>query len=53
MTAQHHTYTTVFIRHFVTDVSKRFICSFTEFYPFCLKLYYFSTLKAYRAPFPA
>lgn len=39
---------TTVTRHFVSGVRNCDICSFTEFYPFCPKLYYFSTFKAYR-----
>lgn len=28
-------------------------CSFTEFVPFCIKLYYFSNFKDFNSPAPA
>jgi hypothetical protein len=40
---------TVLIRYFIAGVRNCYICSFTEFYPFCRKLYYFSTFKAFEA----
>lgn len=30
------------------DMSDCYTCSFTEFYPFCLKLYYFSNFKDFN-----
>lgn len=41
---------TVHTRYFISGVRNSYICSFTEFYPFCPKLYYFSTFKAFDAP---
>lgn len=41
---------TVPTRYFISGVRNSYICSFTEFYPFCPKLYYFSTFKAFDAP---
>lgn len=35
-------------RHIEVDMTDSFTCSFTEFYPFCLKLYYFSSLKDFN-----
>ena len=33
--------------HVVLDMRNSYTCSFTEFLPFCNKLYYFSALKAF------
>jgi hypothetical protein len=33
--------------HIVLDMRDSFTCSFTEFFPFCVKLFYFSSLKAF------
>ncbi len=35
-------------KHIVFDTSNSCICSFTEFLPFCLKLYYFSNFKDFK-----
>jgi hypothetical protein len=32
-------------KHVVLDMRDSYTCSFTEFFPFCLKLYYFSSFK--------
>jgi hypothetical protein len=31
--------------HLVLDMTNSYTCSFTEFFPFCIKLYYFSDFK--------
>jgi hypothetical protein len=31
----------------VLDMRDSYTCSFTEFHPFCIKLYYFSAFKAF------
>jgi hypothetical protein len=33
--------------HVVLDMRNSYTCSFTEFLPFCIRLYYFSALKAF------
>jgi hypothetical protein len=35
-------------KHVVLDTENSYICSFTEFLPFCLKLYYFSNFKDFN-----
>ena len=35
-------------RHFVSGTRVVEICSFTEFFPFCKKLYYFSNFKDFN-----
>jgi len=35
--------------HVILDMSDCYTCSFTEFYPFCKHLYYFSTFKDFNA----
>lgn len=35
-------------KHIVFDTKNSYICSFTEFLPFCLKLYYFSNFKDFN-----
>lgn len=37
------------LRFFVQDTRNSVICSFQEFLPFVSELYYFSSLKTYRA----
>jgi hypothetical protein len=39
--------------HVVLDMRDCYTCSFTEFYPFCLKLYYFSNFKDFNTLAPA
>jgi len=34
--------------HVILDMSDSYTCSFTEFYPFCKHLYYFSTFKDFN-----
>jgi len=34
-----------FQKHVVLDMSDSYTCSFTEFSPFCIRLYYFSNFK--------
>lgn len=36
------------LRRIVLDMRERFTCSFTEFFPFCKKLYYFSNFKDFN-----
>ncbi|WP_188315905.1 hypothetical protein [Chitinophaga agrisoli] len=43
-----HPATTTFTKHFIADVENGCISSFTEFYPFCLELYYYSTFKDFN-----
>lgn len=40
-------------RYVVLDMRDAFTCSFTEFYPFCPKLYYFSNFKDFNTNAPA
>jgi len=35
-------------RHLVLDMSDSYTCSFTEFFPFCIKLYYLSNFKDFN-----
>lgn len=35
-------------KHVVLDMRNSFTCSFTEFFPFCNKLYYFSNFKDFN-----
>ena len=35
-------------KHIVLDMRDSYTCSFTEFYPFCIKLYYFSNFKDFN-----
>ena len=35
-------------KHIVLDMTDSFTCSFTEFFPFCNKLYYFSNFKDFN-----
>jgi hypothetical protein len=35
-------------KHLVLDMTDSYTCSFTEFYPFCIKLYYFSNFKDFN-----
>jgi len=35
--------------HIVLDTDNSYICSFTEFLPFCLDLYYFSSFKDFNS----
>lgn len=35
-------------KHIVLDTGNSYICSFTEFLPFCLDVYYFSTFKDFN-----
>jgi hypothetical protein len=44
----HNKYLTGFTWHFVPGVKNSYICSFTEFFPFCPELYYFSTFKDFN-----
>ena len=37
-------------KYTVSDMKDYYICSFTEFAPFCLKLYYFSNFKDFNTP---
>ena len=37
-------------KYIVSDTEDCYICSFTEFAPFCLKLYYFSNFKDFNTP---
>jgi hypothetical protein len=48
-------YTTVTIHstYTVLDMRDCYTCSFTEFYPFCPKLYYFSNFKDFNTLAPA
>jgi len=40
---------TIFIHNrLVVDMRDYFTCSFTEFFPFCIKLYYFSNFKDFN-----
>ena len=32
-------------KHILLDTTDAYTCSFTEFFPFCSKLYYFSNFK--------
>jgi hypothetical protein len=32
-------------KHIVLDMTNSYTCSFTEFLPFCIRLYYFSNFK--------
>ena len=32
----------------VVDMRDSYTCSFTEFFPFCIKLYYFSNFKDFN-----
>lgn len=36
-------------KHVVLNTDNSFICSFTEFLPFCLDLYYFSSFKDFNS----
>jgi len=36
-------------KHIVLDTDNSYICSFTEFLPFCLDLYYFSSFKDFNS----
>ena len=36
-------------KYFVSDMKDCYICSFTEFAPFCFKLYYFSNFKDFNS----
>jgi len=38
----------IFQKHIVFDTKSSYICSFTEFLPFCLKLYYYSNFKDFN-----
>ena len=38
------------IRQIILDTKDCCTCSFTEFVPFCLKLYYFSNFKDFNTP---
>jgi hypothetical protein len=40
-------------RFVVLDTRDCYTCSFTEFFPFCLKLYYFSNFKDFNTLAPA
>ena len=35
-------------KHVVLDMRDSYTCSFTEFFPFCIKLYYFSNFKDFN-----
>jgi len=35
-------------QHIVVDMTDSYTCSFTEFSPFCIKLYYFSNFKDFN-----
>ncbi len=35
-------------KHVVLDMTDSYTCSFTEFFPFCIKLYYFSNFKDFN-----
>lgn len=35
-------------KHIVLDMTNSYTCSFTEFSPFCIKLYYFSNFKDFN-----
>lgn len=37
----------------ILDMRDCYTCSFTEFYPFCPKLYYFSNFKDFNTLAPA
>jgi hypothetical protein len=39
--------------HTIMDMRDCYTCSFTEFYPFCPKLYYFSNFKDFNTLAPA
>lgn len=41
------------VRYIVLDTRDSFTCSFTEFFPFCPKLYYFSNFKDFNTLTPA
>ena len=40
-------------RYVALDMRDAYTCSFTEFYPFCPKLYYFSNFKDFNTITPA
>ncbi|MEI6948065.1 hypothetical protein V9K67_12780 [Paraflavisolibacter sp. H34] len=44
----HHNAQTISPRYVVPDTRDCYTCSFTEFYPFCSKLYYFSSYKEFN-----
>lgn len=48
-----HTISTTYSRYTVLDMSDCYTCSFTEFSPFCPKLYYFSNFKDFNTLAPA
>jgi hypothetical protein len=35
-------------KYIVLDMRNSYTCSFTEFFPFCIKLYYFSNFKDFN-----
>ena len=37
-------------KYIVLDMRNSYTCSFTEFFPFCIKLYYFSNFKDFNTP---
>ncbi|HEY0067406.1 MAG TPA: hypothetical protein VGB46_08585 [Flavisolibacter sp.] len=41
------------IGHVILDMSDCYTWSFPEFIPFCIKLFYFSSLKAFKTITPA
>lgn len=41
------------VRYVILDMRDCYTCSFTEFYPFCPKLYYFSNFKDFNTIAPA
>jgi len=47
-----HTTITMTDRFVVLDMRDAYTCSFTEFYPFCPKLYYFSNFKDFNTNTP-
>lgn len=38
------------IKYIILDARDCCTCSFTEFVPFCIKLYYFSNFKDFNSP---
>lgn len=45
-----HTLFTDLNKHLVLSTQDHFTCSFTEFLPFCIELYYFSNFKDFSTP---
>ena len=35
-------------KHILLDMTNSYTCSFTEFFPFCARLYYFSNFKDFN-----